>query len=578
MNPKTVSLRVGGMSCVSCADRIERKLGNTAGISGARVSYAEETAYLEYDADVMTPGGIITIIEGLGYSASKDAKKSGGIGINRLIGTVIIIMALYVLLQRFGFSDIVSAFPLAEAGMGYGMLFVIGLLTSVHCAAMCGGINISQCIPRADGGAAGLAALRPSFLYNAGRVLSYTLIGGIVGGVGSVVSFSGGAKGIIQLAAGVFMIIMGLNMLGIPFLRRFVPRLPKIFSRKIESEKRGGTSPLYVGLLNGLMPCGPLQAMQLYALSTGDPLKGAASMLLFSLGTVPLMFGLGSLSSVLSKKFTGKIMHAGAILVVALGLSMLSNGFSLSGISFPDFSGTDATAVPVVRESGVQIVRTTLSSGRYQPITVEAGTPVRWTINAPAGSINGCNNRMIIPEYNIQVKFKQGDNVVEFTPTKTGRFPFSCWMGMIRSSITVVEAGALDEAQIAAQNSGDGGQDQDEEKLPAGYEIPADAVAIAQMKDGVQYVKIELGSERFSPAVVVMQKMLDTQWDIVNSSGREDISALLFPAYEAVVPLESSGATRLYLNPVADFDFSTDEFSFYGYVKVVDDINAIDIE
>jgi sulfite exporter TauE/SafE/copper chaperone CopZ len=586
---KTVKLRVGGMSCVSCAGRIERALRNAAGVMAAEVSYDGGTARVEYDADVISPGGIITLVAGLGYTASRGAKEEARV--SSVIGTLIIILALYVLLGHFGFTGAFTNLPLAEAGMGYGMLFVIGLLTSVHCAAMCGGINLSQCIPQAGGGGAGrLLVLRPGFLYNAGRVMSYTLVGGIVGGLGSVVSFSGRARGIVQLAAGAFMIIMGLNMLGIPFLRRFAPRMPKFFSRKLSPERgTGSRGPLYVGLLNGLMPCGPLQAMQLYALSTGDPIAGALSMLLFSLGTVPLMFGLGALSSVLSKKFTGKIMRAGAVLVVALGLSMLSGGFSLSGISFGDFdffgglkassgeSGAKAVQTSFIKEGGVQFVGTTLSSGRYQPITVEAGTPVRWTITAPAGSINGCNNRMYIPEYGIQVSFKPGDNVVEFTPTKTGRFPYSCWMGMIRSSITVVEPGALDSAAgetAAARTREDFGEP---ESLPAGYEIPTDAVAVAEIRDGVQYVTIDMGKDRFLPAVVVMQKLIDTKWDINTISGRDDISALLFPAFETLVPLEG-GPLSLYLNPLEDFDFSTDDFSFYGYVKVVDDINALDLE
>jgi len=70
--------------------------------------------------------------------------------------------------------------------------------------------------------------------------------------------------------------------------------------------QRGNKGPFTVGLLNGLMPCGPLQAMQIYALSTGNPLKGALSMLLFSLGTVPLMFGLGALGSLLSRRLRKK--------------------------------------------------------------------------------------------------------------------------------------------------------------------------------------------------------------------------------------------------------------------------------
>jgi plastocyanin domain-containing protein len=308
-------------------------------------------------------------------------------------------------------------------------------------------------------------------------------------------------------------------------------------------------------------------------------------MLLFSLGTVPLMFALGAASSLLSRKWSGRIMHAGAILVVVLGLSMLSNGFSLSGISLPEFSSSadaggsgSAVQTAVTKENGVQIVRTTLSSGRYQPITVEAGTPVRWTINAPAGSINGCNNRMIIPEYKIELAFKQGDNIVEFTPTKTGRFSYSCWMGMIRSSITVVEPGTANTAPTATAGAA---IENDGDKLPAGYDIPTDSIAIAQMKDGMQYVKIDMEAARFQPAIVVVQKFLDTQWDIENKigtgNGETDVSALLFPVYETVIPLKE-GVVSLFLNAEADFEFSADDFSFYGYVKVVDDIQNIDLE
>jgi plastocyanin domain-containing protein len=158
------------------------------------------------------------------------------------------------------------------------------------------------------------------------------------------------------------------------------------------------------------------------------------------------MFGLGALSSVLSKKFTHKVMTVGAVLVCVLGLSMFSQGWSLSGFSLAGLlsaseSGTQAEAEPIQIENGVQLINSTLSSGRYPAITVEAGTPVTWTIDAPKGSINGCNNRIYIQEYGIEYPFKTGENVIEFTPTRTGKFAYSCWMGMIRSSISVVEPG-----------------------------------------------------------------------------------------------------------------------------------------
>jgi sulfite exporter TauE/SafE len=363
----------------------------------------------------------------------------------------VILYILYMIANKFGLLNVFNVFPEAKAGMSYGVLFVIGILTSVHCVAMCGGINLSQCIPQkaenTDKG--GINNFMPSILYNAGRVVSYTIIGGVVGALGSVVSFSGPAKGIVAIGASIFMIIMGINMLNIfPGLRKFNPRMPKIFARLIGKEKGASKNrPFYVGLLNGLMPCGPLQAMQLYALSTGDPVKGALSMLVFSLGTVPLMFGLGALSSFLSKQFTAKMMQVSAVLVIVLGFAMFQTGMAVSGIQLPSFSvsnlfnfgsGSSSGNAAVV-ENGVQTVTSEVYNGSYEPITVKVGVPVKWTIHVGTDQLTGCNYRFEIKSLGIQYQLEEGDNVLEFTPTKTGKLSYNCWMGMIRSSVNVIE-------------------------------------------------------------------------------------------------------------------------------------------
>ncbi|MDR1059906.1 MAG: sulfite exporter TauE/SafE family protein [Clostridiales bacterium] len=538
---ETKKLSVGGMTCASCQSRIEKRLSGTAGVKSADVSYSAGTAVVCFDPAVVSQGDIAAAIRQLGYEVLGDGRRGGApapAGGRRAAGILIIAVAAYLILQRLGPVSLFNLFPTAEAGMGYGMLFAVGLLTSVHCVAMCGGINLSQCMPRggaasaavksADGvggngkaggcgtvggagsgnagGSGGNAGgrsgansgdsigdggdssaddsgnsigdggapkksllaptLRPAFLYNLGRVASYAAVGGIVGALGAAVSFTGAMKGAVQLLAGAFMVVMGVNMLGafagsgggalggaLSLFRKLAPRLPKKLARSLESKRAGSNSPLYVGLLNGLMPCGPLQAMQLYALSAGSAPAGALSMLAFSLGTTPLMFGLGALSSALGKKFSGRMMAAGGALVVLFGLSMFSGGWALSGL--PGLSSVlpPASSAPgrreavraeapaaVVVEGGAQLVRSTLGSGQYPAITVAAGTPVRWVIDAPKGSINGCNNRMIIPEYGIEHSFQTGENVIEFEPEKPGKFAYSCWMGMIRSTITVVGA------------------------------------------------------------------------------------------------------------------------------------------
>jgi len=449
---QSIILKIDGMTCTNCENRIERKLKRTQGISNVKVSYSSGTASITYDENLISIEKIISVIGQLEYKASpatskkSDAKSYRKTDISKVIGVVLILLALYMIMSRVGFLNIFNKFPQAKEGTGYRMLFVIGLLTSLHCVAMCGGINISQSVPQSV--KAGITAnkidtLMPSLLYNLGRVISYTVVGGIVGALGSVISFSGAMKGIVQIAAGIFMVIMGLNMLDVfPWLRKLNPRMPGVFAKKINEQKRS-KSPLIVGLLNGLMPCGPLQAMQLYALSTGSPIKGAVSMLLFSLGTVPLMFGLGAASSFLSRKFTHKMMTVSAVLVIVLGVSMFSSGMSLSGISLPYFSvrnnaWSKNSNIATVSDS-LQTVTTKLSPGSYEPIVVQKGIPVKWIIKAGKNDINGCNNEILVPKFNIRKKLDVGNNVIEFTPTESGTFAYSCWMGMIRSKITVVD-------------------------------------------------------------------------------------------------------------------------------------------
>ena len=428
---KTIKLRIGGMFCPNCERRVSRALRGVRGVKSAKVSYRDGWAEVVYDVRRAGLADLSAAVERAGYDLKPD-NSSAGQGWQRAAGLLILILAMHLTLSRFGLLNVLVPSRLAEAGLGYGMLFAVGLFTSVHCLAMCGGINLSQ--------TAGGRGFAPAALYNLGRVVSYTSVGFGVGALGSAVSFTPAAQGALKLVAGLFMVIMGLNMLGlIPPLRKLLPGLPSI--------SFGGQSPPLAGLLNGLMPCGPLQAMQIYALSTGSPLKGALSMLLFSLGTVPLMFGLGALFSLPGRNFSRQVISAGAALVAALGLSMFSQGWSLSGLPSPlspeapgaARGGTAASTVKI--ENGVQVVRSTLQPGRYPAITVAAGRPVKWIIDAPKGSLNGCNKAIFIPEYGLEFKFKPEENIIEFTPANRGKFRYSCWMGMIRSTITVVDGG-----------------------------------------------------------------------------------------------------------------------------------------
>lgn len=608
-NRVTVVLAIEGMTCGACEMKIEDRLNELEGIENAKVSYKNANALITYQPKKITQKTIEAEIEKLDYHVgTKENKKAkeDKTSINQLLGIGIILLAVFMLQKNTGLFQLV---PQINQNMGYGLLFLIGIITSLHCVAMCGGINLSQCVNYGGGESSGtgLAKFKPGILYNGGRVVSYTLIGGIVGALGSVISLSGSARGLVAVVAGVFMVIMGLNMLNIfPALKKIVPRMPKVFRRKlaVSGKSRG---PFYIGLLNGLMPCGPLQSMQLYALGTGSFLGGALSMFLFSLGTVPLMFGFGAVAGILNSKYTKKMMKVSAALVMALGVIMLNRGLSLSGIDLVRASGTQEAGNTAKVEAEVQSVTTKLQPGGYEPIVVQKGIPVKWTIQAEKKDINGCNETIIIPAYNIEVTLTEGDNLVEFTPDKSGTVSYSCWMGMIRSSIKVVDdikdkaaVTATDEtaAQDTASGDGDNGTADGStsgglignntsgalsgccQAPPEGFEdgkIPTDDIAVAKVEDNKQEVTVTVDNNGYSPAVLVLQRGVEAK---IKFDGKELNGCnyiVVFPEYQGQLDLTQQTETP-WLTITEDFTFQCSMSMLHGYVKVVDDINNIDLD
>lgn len=183
-------LIIDGMTCINCQNKMEQELKNTAGISKVQVSYSKGQAEIEFNPEIVTLNRIAAIIEKLDYTVI-DKKQADSLKWVRRIGTLAVIILLYYLLQHFGILNLLVPSMLADSQMSYGMLFIVGLLTSVHCIAMCGGIHLSQCIPSRNAentSSSRINVIMPSVLYNAGRVVSYTAVGFVLGGAGMILA------------------------------------------------------------------------------------------------------------------------------------------------------------------------------------------------------------------------------------------------------------------------------------------------------------------------------------------------------------------------------------------------------
>lgn len=452
-NLKTETRHVAGITCSGCEAVLEKILGRQPGVLSVSVDINRQTVTMTIDEQAFHRESTEKALKQSGYSlgtlVSEQGKSSLPPFLQRyggLIGLLVVLGIVFFVVRRTVGFDV----PEYASVMGYGALFVTGLLTSLHCVTMCGGIAVSQCV---GGTVAGSSAFRPSLLYNAGRVVSYTVIGGVVGGLGAVISLTPTIRGVIVVLSGILVVLMGIGLTGLfPQIQRFLPRLPRSLHKQTAAARKG-KGPFIVGLLNGFMPCGPLQAMQIYALGTGSFLMGASSMFFFALGTVPLMFAIGLASTLMSKRLSGSLVKVGAVLMLVLGIVMINRGLLISGIGGMTDGGENAQVVQteatdtdvetdtigVVPVGDVQVVEGEVTSRRYPKITVKKGVPVELNFKVADGALTGCNRTLVIPEYDIELDLQVGDNIVIFTPDEAGRFPYSCWMGMITSEIKVEE-------------------------------------------------------------------------------------------------------------------------------------------
>lgn len=423
MSKTTKSFNVYDMHCKSCESLIEFEIMDLNGVESAKANHNKSNVIVVYENEICDENEIRKAIKKSGYSTVDNS-------ISKFLGIGIIAVAMLFLSSNslFGFD---TNSLIEDASLF--MLFIVGVLSSLHCVGMCGGIMLTQTLDKDNLLSTKKSSFYISLKYNLGRVISYTLLGGIIGSLGSIFSVSMKVQGIIQLLASIFMIVTGLNMFGFKLFKNINISIPFIKKDCNQNSK----NPFIVGLLNGFMPCGPLQTMQIYALSTGSFVMGSLSMLVFSLGTVPLMLGFGYISSILSKNLSNKIFKYSGVFIIILGLSMGQRGISLSGINLPlvsNISNSSGSLAPIV--DGYQEVTITANRYGYTPSSniIKGDIPVKLTIKSE--ELTSCNNSMYFPQFDQYVDLSKGDVVAEINPGGED-ISFTCWMGMIRGNISV---------------------------------------------------------------------------------------------------------------------------------------------
>jgi sulfite exporter TauE/SafE len=227
------------------------------------------------------------------------------------------------------------------------LLLTTGLTVSLgHCLGMCGPLVVGFSAAQRSRGATGAALVRATALYHSGRILSYALLGTVLGLAGATASLAA-TQGVVSLAVGAAMTVLGLGLLGVLPTRTWIERSPmagRVQRRILALLGAGGAGGHFAaGAANGFLPCGPVAVVALAAAAAPSPLRGGAALLLYGLGTVPALTLAGIGGSTLAPGVRRRLDRAASVLVLGLAVQLVLRGLAALG------------AVPHWRLGGVAI-------------------------------------------------------------------------------------------------------------------------------------------------------------------------------------------------------------------------------
>lgn len=295
----------------------------------------------------------------------------------------------------------------------------------------------------------------PVFMFLIAKLIAHTILGFLLGILGSTLTLSDQLRLGFQVLAAFFMFATAMNLLNVhPIFRYIVFQPPKFITKRVRGLSKDNSlfAPFLLGLFTVFIPCGVTQAMEVQAVALGNPIQSALLMAAFVLGTVPLFSIIGVAMAKLSEGLTAKFLRFAAFALIAMSLysfngvlevvnSPISAGAMKNGwVSFwtPDTQKPQAgSGVPVI--NGSQTVTIDIQNNGYAPnyIRVKKDVPVNLTLRS--NKVYSCALSFQLRAFGIKEFLNATDQkTVSFTPTAIGKYPFTCSMGMYTGVLEVI--------------------------------------------------------------------------------------------------------------------------------------------
>ncbi|GIW64400.1 MAG: hypothetical protein KatS3mg092_0333 [Patescibacteria group bacterium] len=429
---KVKKLKIKGMHCPSCNILVKDKFSQVKNIEKIIADYKTQEAKIYYQGDVSIQK-LNQLIKPFGYEIVDHLEEEKNIFNNIFeflaVGAILFFSYLILkelnLLPDFSFNNL--SLPLT---------FLLGIVASTStCMATAGALYLSIAKNKSD--------WTTAISFNIGRVSSYFLFGLIFGLVGKTLSTSIYFGGLLTLIIGLMMIFLGLDLGRIFSWQNFFTINTSGFFEFLEKklEKYPRKMPFILGAITYFLPCGFTQSVQVYVMSLGNPLLSGVYMMVFALGTVPLLMMINLVLNLRKANFYQYFLKVMGVIVFFIGISYILNFLTLFNLNFFDnfFVKNNLKIDNVSIVDGKQVLKMDVTSSGYEPnnLVVKKNIPVKWIVNGV--NVLGCQGYLVVPSLGISQVLKQGENIFEFTPKDNKPIYFSCGMGMYRGKIEVID-------------------------------------------------------------------------------------------------------------------------------------------
>ncbi len=346
-------------------------------------------------------------------------------------------------------------------------VFITGLTTGgLSCLAVQGGLLASSiagqvghdvAAPRLKTARARLAAKQklqhaqiksqtPIALFLGAKLIAYTLLGALLGWLGSVMELDLQARAFLQFAIGVFLVGNALRMFKVhPIFRYFNFEPPSFITRYIRRTAKSNTSwitPAFLGFLTVLIPCGVTQAVMALAMGSGDAVRGALLMFAFTLGTSPVFGVLAYLATSLGSRLEKWFNVIAAIVIAVTGIYAIQSGFNLIGMPFtvlPTLGSAPITTAQIdaPAQAAYQEIVIRADDNGYTPNLIRARGNMPIKLRLITKDTYSCARAFAIPNLRMRTVLPQtGEKVLDVPAQPIGStLRFTCTMGMYTGQI-----------------------------------------------------------------------------------------------------------------------------------------------